>query len=353
MSPQPRNTARAGRRGATPTPADLRQSVAAGNRSPFYLLHGDEDYARASAYAWLVERLAPEAPDFNIDVVQGEGFDAQRFLDLYQAYPMMASHRLVVIKACDKLTAEQCRSVEQVASAPADTTILIAVGGRVDLRRKLWQQLSKAGLAIEFRILYENEVPRWIDEHAKSRHLRLEPGVADLLRLYVGNNLRELATELEKLATHAGDGQEITRAAVEDLVGASRSTSIFEFTDAVGQLRYARAQELLHELLDQGEEPLRILPMISRHLQLLLKAQHLTASGVPNGEMAKRLGVSPYFLGSYRKQAATLDRGALWDGLETLVRTDRNLKSLGRKQQRNVMDLCLSELAGDLRPARG
>ena len=254
MAPQPRSSARAGRRGAKPTPADLRQSVAGGNRLPFYLLHGDEDYERDSAYTWLVDHLTPEAPDFNIDVVRGEGFDVQRFLDLYQAYPMMASHRLVVIKACDKLTAEECRSVEQVTSAPADTTVLVAVGGRVDLRRKLWQQLSKAGMAIEFRVLYDNEVPRWIDEHAKSRHLRLEPGVADLLRLYVGNNLRELATELEKLATYAGDGREITRASVEDLVGTSRSTSIFEFTDAVGQLRYARAQELLHELLDDGQE---------------------------------------------------------------------------------------------------
>ena len=325
-----------------------------GCRFPFYLLHGDEDFGRDATCAWLVQKIGPDtATEFNFDLFHGDAFECERFLDLYNAYPMMSSHRLIVVKACDKLTADQCRAVEVIAADPPDTTVLIAAGAKVDMRRKLWQQLSRKGLAVHFRTPYDNEIPRWISEYAGARGLRLEPGLPDLLHLYVGNNLRELAGELEKLTTYVGEGETITRRALEDLVGTSRSTSIFEFTDAVGQRRYPRAQELLHSLMAQGEDPTRIVAMISRHLQLLLKVQQLERSGATRGEIAKSLGISPFFLGSYRKQAARLGRGALWDGLRILLRADSRLKSLGRRQQPTVMDLTLSELTGRLQDERG
>ena len=85
--------------------------------------------------------------------------------------------------------------------------------------------------------------------------------------------------------------------------------------------------------------------MISRHIQLLLKTQQLERARLAPRDMAGQLGISPFFLGSYRKQASNLKRGALWDSLGILQRTDSQLKSLGRGQQQLVMDLALAELA--------
>ena len=338
--------ARSGSRRGRNAADDLRRQVESGTRHPFYLLHGEEEFERDNACSWLVETVGPDtALDFNFDVLHGDAFDPQRFLDLYHAYPMMSPRRLVLVKACDKLSADQGRAVEGILEDPSETTVLIAAGGRVDLRRKLWQQMSRKGLAVEFRTPYDNEIPQWISRYAKSKGLRLEEGVADLLHLYVGSNLRELAGELEKLTTYVGEGETTTRKSVEELVGASRATSVFELTDAVGQRQYPRAQELLHSLLAQGEDPVRIVSMISRHIQLLLKTQQLERAGSLPREMAGELGISPYFLSSYRKQAGNLERNALWDGLGILQRTDSQLKSLGRSQQQLVMDLALNELS--------
>ena len=350
-----KTTSRGGKSGSKPvlTDSDLRRQVESGPRHPFYLLHGEENSERDNACTWLVETVGPDtARDFNLDVLYGNAFDPRGFLDIYHAYPMMSLRRLVLMKACDKLSADHCRAIEGIVEDPSETTVLIATGGRSDLRRKLWKQMSRQGLAVEFRKPYDNEIPQWIARYANSKGLSLEDGVADLLRLYVGSNLRELAGELEKLTTYVGLGETITRGALEELVGASRTTSIFELTDAVGQQRYPRAQELLHSLLAQGEDPVGMVPMISRHLQLLLKTQQLEQSRLSPRELSGELGISPFFLSSYRKQAASLERGALWDGLGILQRTDSQLKSLGRDQQQLGMDLALTELSKRLQGER-
>ena len=88
--------------------------------------------------------------------------------------------------------------------------------------------------------------------------------------------------------------------------------------------------------------------MISRHIQLLLKTQQFERAGLPPRELASELGISPFFLSSYRKQAGNLERDALWDALGILQQTDSLLKSLGRTQQPLVMDLALGELSARL-----
>ena len=180
---------------------------------------------------------------------------------------------------------------------------------------------------------------------AAERDLRLSAEAVDRLCLYVGSQLAELANELEKLSLYVGDGVEISAEHVEDLVGATRGESVFDFTDAVGRGDRRAAAGLLHGLLEQGEEPNRIVPLMSRHLQLLLRTQRLERQRVPREQMARNLGVSPFFLASYRQQASRLPSRALWRGLSALRRADDLLKSGGgRIRHRAIMDLCLAAL---------
>ena len=92
---------------------------------------------------------------------------------------------------------------------------------------------------------------------------------------------------------------------------------------------------------------------MTRHLQLLLRTQQLETQGVRGEQMARDLGISPYFLKSYRDQASRLSSPALWRGLSALRRADDLLKSgAGRTRSRAVLDLCLAALAPPERPKR-
>lgn len=327
------------------SPETLRSEVENGPRLPFFLLTGEEEFERDETVDWLVSRLQPDAaPEFNTDLIYGDTLDPQRLLEGYFAYPILSSHRLIVLRKCEKITADQCKQLEVIVSEPQKTSTLIAVGGKVDMRRRLYQQMAKLGLRVEFKTPFQNQVPQWLSRHARNRSLELEPEAAGLLALYQGNNTRQLANEIEKLSIYVGQGNPISAQAVVELAGVSSAASVFELADSVGRQDYSTAQEMLRGMLSQGEEPLRILPMLTRHLQLLIKAKDLQNQRLPEPEMARRIGVSPYFLKSYRQQASQFTSDQLWTGMVVLLEADRLFKSRRRSQHPKILQLCLYRL---------
>ncbi len=330
------------------TPQEIRSSIEGERPAPFYLLHGEESYGRERLYRWSVENLRPPvAADFNVDIFHGDNVDPQRLLDLYYSYPMMAAHRVVILRDADRLPTPQSKALEPLVDTPSETTIFLAVGGKLDMRRRLFGQMSRQGMAIEFKVPFDNKLPDAIREMAAERQLQVTPEAVDRLCLYVGTQLAEMANELEKLEVYIGDREtrRITAADVEELVGVSRDASVFEFTDAVGKGDRRHAVELLASLLEQGEEPHRILPLLTRHLQLLLRTQQMEKQRLARDEMARGLGVAPFFLDGYRQQARAAPAGTLWHGLLALRRADDLLKTGGgRVRYRAIMDLCLSAL---------
>ncbi len=333
------------------TAEDVRRSFESGaTPSPFYLLHGEEEYGRQQLYHWLVEKLQPPvAAEFNVDTFYADALDPQRLLDVYFSYPMMAPHRLIVLRGVDKLSAAHTKALEPVVEQAADTSIVLMVGAKVDMRRRLFSQAAGKGQAIEFRVPYDDKLPQAIAGIAQDKGLTIAPDAIDLLGMYMGpRQLQEVAHELDKLSTYAGSDATIERYHVEETSGAGRNTSIFDFTDAVGNGDARRAQSLLHDLLQQGEEPARILPMLSRHLQLLLRTQEMEQRRLQRDEMARALGISPFFLSAYRTQARQLTPASLWRGLSALRQADDLLKGGGRGRNRPhvVMDLCLAQLLG-------
>jgi DNA polymerase III subunit delta len=324
---------------------EVQREIENGKRVPCYLLYGEEDFERDALCSWLMKALAPDqARDFNIDVFRGEDLAIEDILRVCSSYPLMAAHRLVVLRGCEKLSAEVCRKLEAVVDAPLETTVLVAVGGKIDMRRRFFQRLAGLGRAVEFRVPFDNQLPEWIQQYARRRGVLMDGQAADLLRIYVGGNLRELASEIDKLAIYIGAEERITRKAVEEVVGASRSVSIFELTNAIGSRDYRLSLVLIHRLLDQGEEPVRAISMVCRHFQLLLRAQRLIGKQLTKEEMAAQLGISPYFLGAYLDQARNCPASSLWGGLSALLEADSRLKMQGRRQERLIMDLLIQRL---------
>lgn len=332
------------KRGRGLSPDELMAEIAGGDIRSFYLLHGDEEYEREALLAVMIEALAPDqARDFNVDTIRAERFELLDFLQLYEAYPMMAQTRLVILRDVQDLTADQCRSLERVLETPAETSRLLVVGQKLDMRRKLFRELARQGRAVEFKPPYENQVPQWIQRYAKREGIQIEAQAIQLLSQYVGAKPRELASEIEKLVSFAG--MPITVAAVEQVAGITRGASVFDLADAVGKGQGELAQQLMHRFLSQGEEPTRAVAMIARHFRLLLKARGLLKHSVSGEEMASQLGVAPFFLAGYLEQAKSRPTAWLWAGMSALKEADWRLKSQGRRSERLVLDLLIARLS--------
>ena len=100
-------------------------------------------------------------------------------------------------------------------------------------------------------------------------------------------------------------------------------------TDALGQGDRCVALKLLDRLLAEGQAPLMILAMMTRHFRQMWKISELLAQKVPQNELPKRVGASPYFLRGLMQQAGRFDRQDYRQIFTLFLETDLALKSSG------------------------
>jgi len=182
--------------------------------------------------------------------------------------------------------------------------------------------------------------------------LHLAPDVAQALLEQTGSSLHALVNELEKLQLHAAQDTHaarttITLEALQVLAAQERDHSIFELTDAVGQRRGAAALAVVRRLMDQGEQPVGIMAMLTRHLRRLWLARAALDAGASPVDLAQRLTVAPRYAETIHRQAAGFTRAELRQALARCLTADAQLKG-GRWPKGQVVDGVILEVCGKL-----
>ena len=86
--------------------------------------------------------------------------------------------------------------------------------------------------------------------------------------------------------------------------------------------------------------------MIVRHFSLLLRIKVQIEKAEGKEEIAKLVGISPFFAGNYIEQARRYNLGYLWRCMGLLRRADWQLRSMSRRQERGIMDQLMINLCG-------
>ncbi len=198
-------------------------------------------------------------------------------------------------------TACQPRDLELLQSYvdhPSDSTVLILVARKADLRKKPFSGLHSRGAAFDFAPMNEELLPGWIADRVQARGGTIDEEGADLLAAYVGSSLREIDNEIEKLLTFVGKGNQVTAQHVADLVGFSREFTIFELQNAIGQGNLPRALKILEHMLRDRYPVVLLMSMLTIYFANIWKLHHyLRISSPPNrGELMSKLRFSPRVL---------------------------------------------------------
>lgn len=330
-------------RSSGPSSAQVLSDIQKGNLTSVYFFYGEEDFEQDSLIKALIDAaVEPAARTFNLDIYQAEDMNVSEAVNQALTFPMMSKRRLVVMKRIDKLSDASLRDVLPLAENPVETTTLVITANKPDMRKKLFATLRKNACVLEFKTPYDNEVPPWIQNRAKFLGRQIDTEAAHLLHVSIGGNLREINTELEKLLT-AVDHTPITTDDVKRIVANTRGVTVFELADAVGKRNLTQSQAILKRMLEQGENAVGIVAMLTRHFTILRKAKWLAGQRMPKNEMASQLKVPPFFLGNYLEQTRNFDDPALWRTFDALLNADNKLKSSSKS---NAM--ILSELIYNL-----
>ena len=143
---------------------------------------------------------------------------------------MMSKFNVVVVKEAQQLTPTAFDDLAAYAAQPTQQSIIVLchMHKAFDKRKKLYKAVGKTGEVLTVKPLYENQIPQWISQHAKSIQLDLTPTAVELLSTYVGSNLSRLSSELKKLKLVAQPIEKLDVDAIEKYIGVSKEFNSFE-----------------------------------------------------------------------------------------------------------------------------
>jgi len=328
------------------TYAEFLQSIKANRFSPIYLFYGEEDFLIDEGVQLIIGKTLDDGTrGFNLDVVYGSKVEATDVVAHASSFPMMSGKRVVVVKEFEKLATTD--TAKEVIGAyinnPLESTILVLISFEPDFRRKPFTDLKKKAELVECKPFYDNQVPSWVAERVKLQGREANAEACRLIQAYVGNSLRSLQNELDKLYVFIGDRKNITAEDVGAVVGATKGYTVFELQNAIGRRDAKDAIKILERMLENGQSPQMIIVMLSRFFTQLWKLTDVRARKMSDQELSREIGLPPFFLKQYFEFRANFSIEQIEQNFKSLLEADTTLKSTSR-DPRLVLDLLIVSL---------
>lgn len=307
----------------------LQQRLESADPAPLYLLVGDEPFLIQEALQALKYKcLDSGTQDFNLDV-----FDLETPIgnvkDAVEMLPMMSTRRLVILRGVEDLKEKDWEILYPLFERPVESTVFVMTCEEIDRRKKTFKKLQEVSVVVELKRPYENQLAIWIDYLAFRHELKVSRDASQLLKQFVGVNLTELNNEIEKLKSYLGERKEIEAKDVLNVVSQTRIDRIFDLTDAIGRRDCALALQSLANLLDQGQNEVGVLSMITRHIRILANLREGQREGLSGTRLSAKAGIPQFLLSQYQSQVAKWNEDKISQTYQALQDTDRALKSSG------------------------
>lgn len=337
----------------------------------FYLLHGDDEFTSRE----LLKKLRQQSDfGFNQDTYDGTTADLKTIMMASGTQPFLSEQRLVVIDGLPKkkrgessttsaapqeeatkgtkgkrgkkgakggtLTraAYEKALAEYIGQMPESTVLILIVEEALDKANPLVKAAEQHGKATLSTQPQGAQLERWITARARTLDVKIAPEATALLANFIGNQLRLLANELQKLATYVGPGGTITVQEVRTLSAQVQEARIFDLTDALAQKNRKQALNILHDLLADGEAPLKLIGLITSQVRTLLLVKELAQKGMRGGQVASTLGIAPFVAEKALRQVHNFSTAQLEHTYRQLLDTDAALKR-SRLEPEMALDL--------------
>jgi DNA polymerase III subunit delta len=332
-------------------PRELERHLKRQELAPVVLLWGEESLLVDEAIHQIeVIALDPEAREFNRDLFYGDEAEAQAIVTAAQTLPWLGSRRLVVVRGAEVLPRSADPPLVAYCKQPSPSTCLIFTAQRAEASRPLFALLLKLPWAVRFRRLLGREVSTWIEQHIAARGCRITSDATAALVAAVGNDLRQLASEIDKLVTFVGPEQTIDIGSLMALTGDVRETSAFELARLLSTGALAEALHAWGKFASSGEYPGLALGAIIHHVRQLWRIKLAQQTGGSPERLASQLNIPAFTIRRLSAQAAAIEPAQLRQWLELLLEADQMLKRSGLPPrsvfEKLILRFCVGQAGG-------
>jgi DNA polymerase-3 subunit delta len=339
---------------------DLRNKLRKREFAPVYLFFGAETYLRDLAARTIADLVLTDSSlrEFNETEYNLAENKIEYALGDAEQLPMISSRRVIKITnvkvsstvSKDNLKEEDEDILKSYLSRPSETSVVIFIADEFDKRRRISKLLLNYCVAVEFSELSDNELLNWAKSKLSEINVEADEKALRHLVGLVGNNVRRLTNELEKLATASLPDAQITYDLVEALVANSREMDNFALTDHLMDKNKKQVLHTLKKILDDGAEPLMILGLIASNFRRLTLAKEMMNQGLDRKEIMRIIKLPPFLHDNFLASARRADSNKLSKIIQRIAETDVAIKSSkgggGKSGSRLQIEMLVYELVG-------
>ena len=327
---------------------EIVSEIKRGNPKPIYFLMGEEPYYIDRISQYIAENvLTEDERGFNQMVLYGKDTSVDEVVSNAKRFPMMAQYQVVIVKEAQHLS----RNIEQLvhyAENPQQTTILVLCYKykKLDKRKKLYKAIQKKGELFESKKLYENQVADWIRRTLASKNYKISPKSCIMLVEFLGTDLSKISNELDKLTLIVPPTTEITPELIEEHIGISKDFNNFELKKAIGERDVKKASRIIDYFAQNPKDnPFVVTVTLLNTFFTQLLQYHGLQDHSP-GNVARVLGVSPYFVNEYVVAARNYPMKRVSGVISSLRKLDLKGKGVGANNmaQADLLKELLSEI---------
>ncbi len=320
----------------------------------FYLLHGNDEF---TGHEQLKKLRQAGNFEYNQERYSGGEVDLATLTATCDTFPFLTDQRLVILdglpkkkrgeesiapsttepggkgkkgkkggKSANSRAAFEQGLAQYLPDLPDFTTLILILDEELEASNPLLKAAQAYGKVINSTLPKGGALENWITRRAKNIGVNITPEATHLLADFIGNQLRLLANELDKLATYVGPDGTIRPQEIELLTASVQEARIFDLTDALAQRNRVKALNLLHELLKDGEPPLKLISTITSQVRSLLLVKELSQKGMRAPQIASTAKIAPFVVDKALRQVGKFGPGQLESAYHQLLATDAALK---------------------------
>ena len=269
--------------------------------SPIYFLMGEETYYIDFITELLdKEVLNEDEKNFNKTVLYGKDTTVEELISHCKRYPMMSKYQVVFLKEAQDLS-RKIETLSSYALNPLMSTVLIVnyKYKSLDKRKKLFKNIQKFGIVVDFKKIYEDRVPVWIINQLKIDNFTIEPKACSMLVDYLGNDLKKINNQLNKLKIICSQKRNISPKLIEDNIGISKDFNVFELRNAIGIKNLDKSLLICAYLTSNSNKHPLQMTLSSLFNYFIQIFQYHSLENKSQNNVASVLGVNPYFVKDY------------------------------------------------------
>ena len=312
----------------------IQQQIEARQFAPLYYLHGDETYFIDKLAAALDAAVLTEAEAaFNKSLFYGAETNANHILNACRSFPVMANHRLVIVREAQRLAKTDLDKLAAYLEKPVPSTVLVLAFKPLNDRKSalpaaLARAAAKNGVDFDAKRMYDRDIIKWAADHIKSAGFEADPAVAGILVANLGTHINLIENELEKMfiLLRASKAQRLSQEFVYEMINVDKDFNVFELVHALSEGQVFKS----HMIIDRLTQNTKINPSVLTLNALFRFFQHLGQVHSLNlhdaNAIKNQLNVNYFAAKDYAAAKRHFSPGRTWRNLRYIRDADLMLK---------------------------